>query len=96
MRNSIISNWKKCFVCGKQLYLHKHHIFYGIRNRSKADDDGLFVYLCYEHHEGTYGVHGKYGDKLDTRLKQIAEKRWLSYYNKTKKDFIDRYGRNYL
>lgn len=96
MRSSIISNIKRCYVCGNQLYLHKHHIFYGVRNRKKADEDGLIVYLCYQHHEGTYGVHGKNGDKIDTQLKKIAEKKWLEYYNKDIGDFIKRYGRNYL
>lgn len=96
MRSSIISDIKKCYVCGNQLYLHKHHIFYGIKNRKKADEDGLVVYLCYQHHEGTNGVHGKNGHKLDMRLKQIAQKKWLEYYGKTVDDFRERYGRNFL
>lgn len=58
--------------------------------------DGLMVYLCYEHHEGTDGVHGKNGHKLDLQLKRIAEERWLEYYNKNVDDFIKRYGKNYL
>lgn len=85
-----------CYVCGNKLYPHLHHIFYGVRNRKKADEDGLTVYLCYKHHEGTDGVHGKNGHKLDMRLKQIAQKKWMEYYNKTTDDFIKRYGKNYL
>lgn len=71
-------------------------MFYGVRNRNKADDDGLVVYLCYQHHEGTYGVHGRKGHTLDIRLKQKAELIWLQHYNKSVKDFIERYGKNYL
>lgn len=96
MRNSIISDIKRCYVCGARLYLHQHHVLYGVKNRKKADEDGLFVYLCYQHHEGTNGVHGKNGKELDLKLKKIAEKKWLQHYNKSVEDFIARYGRNYL
>ena len=95
IRKSIINNKKICYVCGTNNNLHYHHIIFG-KNRKKADEDGLTVYLCYSHHEGTYGVHGKYGNELDKKLKIIAEKRWCEYYNKTKEDFRERYYRNYL
>lgn len=92
---SIIDNTKKCYVCGTNNNLHYHHIFFG-KNRKNADKDGLTIYLCYNHHEGTYGVHGKEGHKLDLKLKQLAEKKWLEYYNKEIEDFIRRYGKNFL
>ena len=92
---SIINNEKRCFVCGTINNLHLHHIIFG-NNRKNADKDGLVVYLCYNHHEGTYGVHGKYGHSLDMQLKTLAERKWLEYYNKDIDDFIKRYGRNYL
>ena len=75
---------------------HRHEAFFGTRNRQKSIDDGLVVYLTYQNHEGTFGVHGKNGHKLDIEIKQQAQKIWQSYYNKTKDDFIKRYGRNYL
>lgn len=93
---SIIENKKYCYVCGTQIGLHKHHIMKGIRNRKKSEEDGLWVYLCYNHHEGTNGVHGKNGKELDDKLKRVAEEKWLSLYNKDKEDFIKRYGKNYL
>jgi len=95
MSKSIISIEKRCGVCGKKNNLHLHHIFFG-KNRKKADEDGLTIYLCYEHHEGTKGVHGKDGHELDIKLKRLAEKNWLEHYGKTEDDFIERYGRNYL
>lgn len=95
MSKSIITNEKKCYVCGKKNNLHNHHIMFG-KNRKKADKDGLMVYLCYEHHEGTYGVHGKLGHELDIKLKEIAEEIWCEVYNKTPEDFRKVYGRNYL
>lgn len=93
---SLISKEKKCFVCGTQFNLHKHHIMKGIRNRKKAEEDGLWVYLCFLHHEGTNGVHGKNGHDLDLRLKRTGEKAWLEQNKKTKEEFIKRYRRNYL
>lgn len=94
---SIVCNQdiKQCYVCGAKYNLHLHHIIFG-KNRKKADQDGLTVWLCYDHHEGTYGVHGKYGHSLDMQLKCRAEISWLKYYNKTIEDFIKRYGKNYL
>ena len=93
---SLLSNKKECYVCGTQISLHKHHTMKGIRNRKKADQDGLWVYLCYNHHEGTYGVHGKEGHKLDMKIIKESQKVWMNHFNKTKEDFIRKYGRNYL
>lgn len=92
---SIISDKKECYVCKTINNLHLHHIMFG-KNRKKADKDGLTIYLCYEHHEGTNGVHGKNGHNLDIKLKQLAEKRWIEYYHKDIEDFIRAYGCNYL
>lgn len=92
---SIISEKKECYVCKTIDNLHLHHIMFG-KNRKKADKDGLTVYLCYEHHEGTNGVHGRNGHNLDIKLKRIAEKRWIEYYNTTIEDFICSYGKNYI
>lgn len=92
---SIISYKKECYVCGTTNNLHLHHVMFG-RNRKKADEDGLTVYLCREHHEGTKGVHGKNGHELDIRLKRDAEVRWCQFYNKQPEQFLKRYGRNYL
>lgn len=95
MKKSIISNIKQCYICGSKNNLHYHHICFG-RNRKNSDEDGLMVWLCYQHHEGTNGIHGKYGKELDLKLKKIAEEHWLLYYQKDIEDFIKRYGKNYL
>lgn len=94
-RYSILQKEKRCYVCDTTSNIHLHHIMFG-KNRKKADEDLLTVYLCREHHEGTNGVHGKNGHELDLKLKKIAEQKWLKYYNKTIDDFIKKFGRNYL
>ena len=93
---SIIQTEKKCYVCETTYNLHSHHCMHGTANRKLADQDGLTVYLCYEHHEGNNGVHSKNGHELDLELKQLAQKRWMEYYDKTEDDFRQRYGRSYL
>ena len=92
---SIIRTNKQCYVCSTVCFLENHHCFFG-KNRKKSDEDGLVVWLCYEHHRGVNGIHGKNGHELDLKLKIIAEKIWCEHYNKTPEDFRKRYGRNYL
>ena len=92
---SIIQKNKECFKCKNVYGLEFHHCIFG-KNRKKADEDGLTVWLCYEHHRGNMGVHSKNGHEFDLQLKQIAEKRWCEFYGKTKEQFIRRYGKNYL
>lgn len=75
---------------------HRHEVFFGKANRQKSIEDGLIVFLTWEQHEGTYGVHGREGKEFNTYLKRIGQQAWQEYYNKTKEDFIQRYGKNYL
>ena len=77
------------------IYCHRHEVFFGVRNRQKSIEDGLIVFLTPKmHNMSSFGVHRN--REFDLYLKKIGEKVWLNYYHKTKKDFIDRYGRNYL
>ena len=93
-RFSILQDKKECYVCGTLSNIHIHEVYFG-KNRQKSIEDGCCVYLCGKHHnQSNQGVH--FNHKLDNELKTIMEKKWLVYYNKTTKDFIKRYGRNYL
>lgn len=96
MTRSIIQNEKRCYVktCCKTTGLHLHHCFYGTANRRLSDEDGLVIWLCYEHHLGDAGVHNN--KTLDNEIKAEAEEIYLETYNKTIEDFIKRYGKNYL
>lgn len=76
--------------------LHRHEAFFGRKNRQLSIDDGLVVFLTQERHEGTNGVHGKNGHKLDMMIKKQAQETWCKYYNKTKEEFIERYGRWFI
>ena len=90
---SIMQEDKYCFVCGKRNNLHLHHIYFG-KNRKVSDKNGFTCYLCYEHHEGTFGVHGKYGHELDLRLKRECQKHFEN--TRSRNEFMNLIGRNYL
>lgn len=94
MAKSIIDTELKCYICGKRQNLHRHHIC-GSFNRSRAEKDGLVVYLCADCHTGNpNGVH--HNRKNNLRLKQIGQKAWMEYYGKSEADFIKEYGKSYL
>lgn len=76
-------------------YNERHEVFFG-SNRQKSINNGLIVFLTSENHRGTFGVHGKEGKAFNLYLKEIAQKTWQEYYNKTTEEFIKRYGKNYL
>lgn len=59
-------------------YVEEHHVFYGTANRRLSDKYGLTVWLCHEHHTGNSGAH--FNKALDTKLKQVAEKRFNEVY----------------
>lgn len=91
--NSIIQNKKECYFCGSQIGLESHHCIIG-KNRKNSEKYGLKVWLCYEHHRGTNGVHGKNGNALQNNLKVIAQKRFNEVYQD--EDFLDIFKVNYL
>lgn len=77
----------------------RHEVFEGrTGNRKKSIEDGLVVFTTHElHRTGKLSIHltpTKW--EQTTNMKQIAEKTWCEYYNKTKEDFRERYKRNYL
>lgn len=91
----IMPNNPKYSTVRTSVYCHRHEIFFGVRNRQKSIKDGLVVFLKPEmHNASNKGVH--FNMKFNLELKQIGEKSWLEYYNKTTDDFIERYGKNYL
>lgn len=93
---SILQNKKECYVCFSTNNLEVHHCLFGSANRKLSEQDGLKVWLCPEHHRGQRGVHGKDGATFNNYLKSIAQIEYMKYYNKTKEEFIKRYGKNFL
>lgn len=91
MGRSIISNAKKCYVCGAVNGLEKHHCLFGTANRKKAEEDGLWVYLCNRDHQAVH--HQDIWEKK--ALQELAQEKWESKYG-NREAFMKRYGKNYL
>lgn len=89
---SIISNEKKCYLCGSVRWLELHHIF-NASYRNKSTKYGLVVYLCHHcHNEPPLGVH--HNKERNTYLKQIGQQAFIKHY--PNKDFLKEFGKNYL
>ena len=74
----------------------RHEIFEGrTGNRDKSIEDGLVVFLTpAQHRTGKHSVH--LAPKEWLWLKELAEKTWCEYYNKTPEELKKRYVKNYL
>jgi len=57
-----------CEVCGRQAQ-ECHHMISKERCKPLENCIQNHVYLCSEHHRGTFGVHGKCGHALDQKYK---------------------------
>lgn len=84
---------KECWVCGRTDWIENHHVF-GASNRKNSERYGLTVYLCYEHHRGSKGVHGG-NQELADMLHKAGQKHFEKNYN-TRKWFMKIFGKNYL
>ena len=91
---SILQSKKRCFICRREIGIHDHHIYFGNAKRTISEKNGFKVWLCQEHHQGTYGVHGKHGHELDMFLKQVCQQKYEADH--TREQFINLIGRNYI
>ena len=65
----------RCEICGSIHGLQHHHIVK--RSQGGPDTAENIILLCWEHHHGTYGVHGKHGHKLDKQLKLQLQNKYF-------------------
>ena len=83
----------RCYIC--QGYGSDCHHIFGGPNRKKSEKYGLKVWLCREHHEGTYGVHGRDGKDLQQYLHEIGQETFERLYG-SREEFIKIFGKNYM
>lgn len=89
-RYSILTNdLNHCYICGMPKQ-HLHEIYFG-KNRTNSMMYGCVVPLCYEHHEGSMGVHNN--SMLDLKLKKECQKKFEEIYSIP---FISVFYKNYL
>ena len=86
---------KECYVTGAVTGLELHHIYFGSKNKNASDDNGFVVWLTYEKHRGTYGVHGKYGHELDQQLKEECQAAYEALGH-TREEFMRLIGKSYI
>ena len=85
---------RRCFLCGSQNNIERHHVFGGA-NRGKSERYGLVVDLCHAHHnEPPLGAH--HNRETDLYLKRLFQQKAMNEQGWTEADFIRAFGRNYL
>lgn len=58
-----------CEWCGNSEMVQLHHIINGNGKRKQHESVESVIALCWTHHHGTMGVHGREGKELDRTLK---------------------------
>lgn len=57
-----------CRICGRN-NAELHHILFKSNSKSMRDCKLNHIYLCSEHHRGTFSPHGKYNEKINLELR---------------------------
>lgn len=63
-----------CELCHSPRGVENHHIIYGSGKRTQCETIYSLIGLCWDHHYGNEGIHGKDGYKLNMELKQNLER----------------------
>ena len=92
---SLLSNEKRCYMCGSTQWIEVHHIFFGRGLKKVCDEYGMTVSLChYCHNEPPNGVHQ---NKENRRaLQEKAQKIAMEHYGWTVEDFRSHFGKNFI
>lgn len=89
---SILQDKKECFICHNPLGCEQHHVIHGTANRKIADREGLWVWLCHDHHTGIYGVHSH--RDMDLGLIQMAQTKYEETH--TRDEWRSLFGKSWL
>ena len=85
----LTNNLNQCYIC-KSPKNDLHEIFGGCR-RQVSMKYGLLIPVCRNCH-----TRIENSEEIKLKMKQDAETKWMSYYNKTIEDFIKEFGKNYI
>lgn len=67
---SIMQKGEYCYFCGARVGLERHHVMTG-PNRKWAEEYGLWIWCCHEHHTGKNGI--QYNRSLSDPIKGLAQ-----------------------
>lgn len=94
MAKSIITEEKKCYICGSRRWIEIHHVFFG-PNHKTSERYGLKVPLChYCHNEPPNGVH--HNKEINRKLQAHVQKKAMEFYGWDMETWRALFGRNYL
>ena len=95
IKSIVTDDTHHCYIHKKFLGIevnadHEHHMIHG-ENRKIADEHHLVCGICESCHRLLHdmGYH-------DLDLQQDAERAWLEYNNKSIRDWVAVFGKNYL
>ena len=94
---SILQNEKKCYITGRYDNLDCHHV-YGGANRKISDENGFWVWITHDLHNGNdpMAVHSNPLQGYDLMLKQQAQRKYEEEMGRSGDDFIKLIGRSFL
>lgn len=90
--NSVMQNEKRCYLCGSEMGLERHHVLGGTANRPLSEKFGLWVWLCHNCHTGTDGA--QYDPEKNRMLKAEAQAAFEAEYGHQK--WMETFRKNYL
>lgn len=67
-----------CEYCGSNSGVELHHIICGSGKRTQCERLESVIFLCWNHHHGNEGIHGKNGHALELELKLELQ---LTYFD---------------
>jgi hypothetical protein len=83
---------RKCWFCGKEWGLERHHVLSGTANRKLSERYGLWVYLCHDCHTGKDGA--QYDPEKNRMLKIEAQMAFEALYSHD--EWMKVFRRNYI
>lgn len=94
MAKSIITEERKCYICGSSQWIEIHHVFGGA-DRKTSEKYGLKVPLCHFcHNEAPNGVHQN--KEIRRALQAKVQKKAMAHYGWDMETWRSLFGRNYL
>lgn len=75
--------------------LSRHEVFFGRKNRQLSIKYGLIIFLEDKmHNMSNKGIH--FDKEFCEEVQKIGQKAFMEYYNKTKEEFREIFGKSYL
>lgn len=91
--DSILQSVRECYITGATDGLHRHHIYFGNPLRKISEDNGFWVWLRWDWHNGAdYGVH--FNRAFDLDLKRACQEKYEETHSR--EEFRRLIGRSYL